>query len=93
MINKQQILIKMDKVVEIYFTSKKIDGDKCFRTMLVNRVPEIQIFSSILDLSEATGLDMIETTRERIIEYKGVRFFELRDLEKEIMELKNQLKG
>ena len=92
MINKQQLINKMDKVVEMYFSSKKIDEDDSFRTLLISYTPEIHIFSSILDLSEATGLDIIETPRERAIEYKGVRFFELRDLEKEIEELKNQLK-
>ena len=90
--NKQQIIDKMDKIVDIYFASKIIDKDDSFRTMLINHSPEIHVFTSILDLSEATGLETIETRKERSIEYKGVRFFELRDLAKEIEELKNQLK-
>lgn len=82
----------MDKVVELYFASKKIDSDDSFRTMLINHYPEIHVFTSILDLSEATGLEIIETRKERFVEYKGVRFFELRDLAKEIEELKNKCK-
>lgn len=92
MINKQKILDKMDKVVDLYFASKEIDLDDSFRTNLINYSPEIHVFSSILDLSEATGIEITISPRERSIEYKGVRFFECRDLTKEIEELENRLK-
>jgi len=91
--NKQKIINKMDKVVDMYFASKELDADNSFRTTLINFSPEIHIFSSLLELGEATGLDVTETLRERSIEYKGIRFFELRDIAKELEELKNQLKG
>lgn len=90
--NKEQIKNKLDAIVNLYHQAKEINDDKCFQTMLISFNPEIQLFgNSVLLISKETGIPCTETDKERWIEYRDIRFYELRDLAQEVAKLKEKL--
>jgi len=93
---KERVIKKLDAVVDLYNESAKLDENECFKTTLIYWTPTIQVFGNIENISAATETNLVETNKENYLIYKGVKFFQLRDMEKEIEDLKkkiNQIKN